>query len=126
MSLRSKMKLPREHGAWAMLYVPFVLGVTVAGNINGAAVWLLLATTALFISRESLLVWWRARKRDRQTQSSRYAGQLLLIYLLITAACGLPLLLFYQFYWLMPLALIGAALLIINGRQATDFEDRTA
>ena len=38
MSLRSKLKLPREHGAWAMLYVPFVLGVAVVWRINWAVV----------------------------------------------------------------------------------------
>ena len=30
MSLRVMLKLPREHGAWAMLYVPLVTGVLVA------------------------------------------------------------------------------------------------
>src|SRR5262249_11881993 len=119
MSLRSTLNLPREHGAWAMLYVPFVLGLMVAGNANWAFVWLLLATTALFISRESLLIWWRARARGRQTRASRNAFRLLLIYLSIAAVGGLSLILLYRYYWLMVLALIGAALLLINGWQAT-------
>ncbi len=125
MSLRSSLNLPREHGAWVMLYVPFVLGVTVAAKINLAVFFLLLATTALFVSRESLLIWWRARKRGRQTAAADQASRLLLIYLLIAAASGIPLVLAYRFHWLLPLALIGSALLIINGWQATDFEDRS-
>ncbi len=125
MRLRSSLNLPREHGAWAMLYVPFVLGLMVAGKINLAGIFLLLATTALFISRESLLIWWRARKRGRHTDSAKQAGRLLLTYLAIAAASGIPLIMVYEYYWLLPLALIGTTLLAINGWQATDLEDRT-
>lgn len=125
MSLRSRLKLPKEHGAWAMFYVPFVLGIFVAGRFNLAVLLLLLASTAMFISRESLLVWWRARKRGRQTQASIEAGRLLLVYFAIAALTGLPLLLVYRFLWLVPMCLFGAALLVLNGWQATDFEDRT-
>jgi hypothetical protein len=122
MSLRSKLKLPREHGAWAMLYVPFVLGVAVAGRINWA-VWLLwLATTALFTSRESLLVWWRARTRGREADE---AGKLLLIYLALAAAAGLPLILIWRLIWLVPMGLVGVALLFINGKQATLLGERS-
>ncbi|HEY7180438.1 MAG TPA: YwiC-like family protein, partial [Blastocatellia bacterium] len=78
MSLRSTLKLPKEHGAWAMLYVPFVLGVAVAGRANWPVLLLLLSTTALFISRESLLVYWRARVRRRDAAE---AGSTLLLYL---------------------------------------------
>ena len=125
MSIRSKLKLPKEHGAWAMLYVPFVLGVMVAWKMSLPVLLLLLATSALFISRESLLVWWRAQKRGRQTDSSNQAGRLLILYGLIAAATGAPLILSYHFYWLLPLAVIGCVALAVNGKQATEFEDRT-
>lgn len=122
MSLRSKLKLPREHGAWAMLYVPLVLGVAVAGRINWAVWLLLLATTALFISRESLLIWWRVRTRGRAASE---AGRLLLIYLALAAAAGLPLVLVWRLFWLVPLGMVGVALLLINGKQATRLEERS-
>jgi YwiC-like protein len=123
MSLHSRLHLPREHGAWAMFYVPFALGVTVAGRINFAVMLLLVATTALFISRESLLVWWRARNRGRRNER---AGQLLIIYFAIAAVAGGPLLLVDRLGRLPALAIAGAALLAINGKQATELEDRTA
>ncbi len=107
MNLRSSLKLPKEHGAWAMLYVPFVLGVAVAGTVSWAVLLLLLATTALFISRESLLVWWRARKRGRQSQSAMDSQRLLLIYVSVAALTGLPLVLVYKFYWLMLFGMLG-------------------
>jgi hypothetical protein len=119
------MKLPKEHGAWAMFYVPFVLGVLVAGSVSLPVVLLLVATSALFIARESLLVWWRARARGRQTPSADQAGRLLLVYFAVAAVCGAPLILAYKFYWLLLPALLGAALLAVNGKQATQFEDRS-
>lgn len=116
------MKLPREHGAWAMLYVPFALGGLVAGGFNLPALLLLVAASAMFISRESLLVWWRARRRKRQSGN---AGLLLLIYLAVAALFGAPLILYYKLYLLIPLALAGVALLVFNGREAAQMEDRS-
>lgn len=121
MSLRSRLKLPKEHGAWAMLYVPFVLGVIVAGRVNWPVLLLLLSTTAMFISRESLLVWRRARVRGRDNAE---AGKMLLLYSALTTAFGAPLILPFKLFWLIPLGLMGAALLLINSEQATQLEER--
>lgn len=122
MNLRSTMLLPREHGAWAMLYVPFALGVAVAGRISWAVLLLLISTSALFISRESLLIWRRARARRRKAKE---AARLLIIYLALAALCGLPLIFVYHLVWLAPLGAAGLALLIFNGEQATRLEDRS-
>lgn len=122
MKLSAGLRLPREHGAWAMLYIPFVIGVAVAGKITWAVGLLLLAASALFVSRESLRVWWRARERKRDSGNSR---TLLLIYLTLALCCGLPLILLAKLFWLIPLGLTGGALLMINGRQSADLEDRS-
>ena len=58
-------RIPKEHGAWAMLYVPFVLGILVAGRVSWAVLWALLAMTALFFAREALRRWRRARAQGR-------------------------------------------------------------
>ncbi|MBL8166624.1 MAG: YwiC-like family protein [Acidobacteria bacterium] len=125
MNIRTSLKLPKEHGAWAMLYVPFVLGAIVGGDFGLPIVLLLLAVTALFIARESLLVWWRAHNRRRTTDNARQAGRLLLFYGAIAVTSGIPLLLVYRLYWLLPLALLGCILLAVNGKQATEFADRS-
>jgi hypothetical protein len=121
MSLRSALKLPKEHGAWAMLYVPFVLGVAVGGRVNWPVLLLLLSATAVFISRESLLVYWRARSRGR---AAAEAGSTLLLYLALAAVFGSPLIFAFKLLWLIPLGLVGAALLLVNGKQATRMEER--
>ncbi|MBI1765857.1 MAG: YwiC-like family protein [Acidobacteria bacterium] len=122
MNLRTNLRLPKEHGAWAMLYVPFVLGWLVAGKLSWSVLWLFCAVSALFISREALQVWWRARTRGR---SAPQEARLLLVYLGSAALCGLPLLLTARLYWLLPLGGLGVLLLLINGKQATQLEART-
>jgi hypothetical protein len=122
MSLRSGLKLPREHGAWAMLYVPFALGVAVAGKISWTVLLLLISTSATFVSRESLLIWRRARARGKEAKE---AARLLIVYLALAAIFGLPLIFFYRLVWLAPLGAVGLALLLFNGEQATRLEDRS-
>jgi hypothetical protein len=122
MSLLSALRLPKEHGAWVMLYVPFVLGVAVADRVNWPVLLLLLSATAAFISRESLLVYWRARARGRDAAE---AGRMLSLYIALAAAFGSPLIFAFKLFWLIPLGLVGAALLLINGKQATRMEERT-
>lgn len=120
MTLRKRLNLPKEHGAWAMLYVPFVLGVLVAGHWPGAVWLLLLCVSALFASRESLLTWWRARRRGREAAA---AGQMLLLYAALAALSGLPLLVWFP--WLLPLGLLGVCLLLFNGAQGAQLEERS-
>src|SRR5262249_62284529 len=107
MSLRFALKLPKEHGAWVMLYVPFVLGVVVAGSVNWPVLLLLLSATAVFISRESLLVYWRALARGRDAAE---AGRALLLYLSLAAAFGSPVILAFTLFWLISLGGVVASL----------------
>ena len=43
---------PKEHGAWGMLYVPFIIGVGIAGNLTLETFWLLIAVTFTFLSQK--------------------------------------------------------------------------
>ncbi len=122
MRLRAALRLPREHGAWAMLYVPFIVGTLVAGKISPGALLLALSITSVFIARESLLAWWRARDRmQKQGGSLKY----LLIYLGLASLFGAPLIFIYHLLWLVPLGLATLILLAFNARQAVRREDRT-
>jgi len=65
--------LPREHGAWGMLMVPFVCSAALAGKFDANVVAGLLAALSLFLLREPLIVlarqrWvWRVRKPETDT-----------------------------------------------------------
>ena len=43
---------PKEHGAWGMLYIPFVIGVGIAGSFTIETLWLLIAVTFAFLSQK--------------------------------------------------------------------------
>jgi hypothetical protein len=84
--------------------------------------WLSLSATFLFIARESLLIWWRARSRGREADAAR---RLLVIYLALGAICGAPLIFHHQLFGLAPFALAGVILLAVNAQQAVRLEERT-
>lgn len=122
MSLRARLNLPREHGAWAMLIVSYLLGVLVSRRFDWMLLSLGLSALFVFISRESLLAFWRARRRGKQ---AKRAGALLVIYLALAALSGVPLLFAGHLTTLLPMGLAAAALLVINGQQGAQLEDRT-
>jgi len=122
MKLHSALKLPKEHGAWAMLYVPFVVGLLVAGRLNGPAILLLSSVTFLFIARESLLAW---RTALRRKQPPSEALRFMSIYTGLAAVSGAPLVFIYHLLWLLPVGLGSLFLLAFNAQQAARREDRT-
>lgn len=122
MAIRARLKLPKEHGAWAMLYVPLVVGLLVAGRFPLRVVLLLLSATFLFIGRESLSAWWRAFRRRR---SAGDAKRLTLVYISLAVLFAAPLVLFYRLYLLIPFGLLTAALLGTNAEQSALRKDRS-
>jgi hypothetical protein len=101
MSKRSNLKLPRDHGAWAMLYVPLAVGALVAWGSPLPVLLIALSATFVFVARESLLIWWRARSRgQRNTQALQFS----LSYLALAGVFGAPLLLIYHLYWFTAMA----------------------
>jgi len=122
MSVQAILKLPKEHGAWAMFYVPLVVGAVVAASFSWRLALLALSATFLFIARESLVVWWRARQRGRP---QREAQLRLLIYCGLAAVFGAPLVFVYRLVWLIPFAVVAVILLAVNMKQAEQLDERT-
>ncbi len=122
MGLRADLRLPKEHGAWGMLYVPLLLGAMVAPTGAGRVALFAASATLLFIGRESLLSWWRARSRGRPSGS---ALRVALLYLGLSVAAAAPLVLREGLSGLIPLGLLAGGLLVWNARQAARREERT-
>ena len=59
--LRRQLVLPAEHGSWAWLLVPFMVGTAVAGRWNLAVTLVLVGGLAAFLMRQPATVWLRAR-----------------------------------------------------------------
>jgi hypothetical protein len=122
MGLRAILRVPREHGAWAMLFVPLVTGVLVAWSFPLRVLVFGLSATLLFIARESSASWWRAhRKGERRAE----ALERLIIYLGLGGLSIAPLLFIDRLYLLVPLGLAALLLLAVNAEQAAKRVDRT-
>jgi hypothetical protein len=119
---KSILKLPKEHGAWAMLYVPLAVGALVAWRFSLPLLLFALSVSFLFIARESFVGWTRARSRNRADDHARL---LAVIYFMLAAVFGAPLVMFEKLYWLAPAGAAMLALMIANAQQAMHREDRT-
>jgi hypothetical protein len=85
----SRPPIPREHGAWAILYTPYVIGTVMAGEAAPIpSLLLLLAVTSVFLAREPATLLLRRRRAEG-------AAAWLATYGLIAAACGAALILYY-------------------------------
>ena len=102
---------PREHGAWAILFIPFLTAAVIAGHCTAPVFLALSATLLTFVARyplELLLVpraYLRAGKPDRV-----FVRRLVWIYGALAAAFGLFLVAHWKFYQLLLLAFVGGLL----------------
>ncbi len=76
--------LPAEHGSWSFWLEPILLGLLVAPSPAG---WLLaLASFALFLTRQPLIILWSDYRRGRRYQRTVLAGRFLLVYNVVVVA----------------------------------------
>lgn len=105
-----KILIPKEHGAWATLFVPFFVGLGVAGGWDVKAVLLLGAILFLYLARYPLVLWARAHFKKLPTGG--------MFTLLISSGHGLflagLLILKYQLWLLVPLGLAALLLLFVH------------
>ena len=106
-----------------MFYVPFALGWIAAGRSGWPVLLLLLASTAIFLSRESLLFWWRARHYRRSAEDSARA---LAVYAAAGTVFAAPLILVWELYGLLVLAALGIAALIATAELTVRRQGRSA
>ncbi len=81
--------IPKEHGAWAVLYAPLLSVVLISGRVNLALLFFLVAVTALFLAHEPLARlaragWPRPSRKERADGWWRWAA----VELVLTSAAG--------------------------------------
>lgn len=98
------LPLPREHGAWVMVYGSFLAGlIAVPVWKPGPVAFLLAAVTFAFLAQEPARL--LLRKRGDQNTRAWLIGQSLAM-----SACGIALVARYHLYDLLVIGAIGAAL----------------
>ena len=99
--------VPREHGAWAMLLLPFFSALALAREISWEALPAAVVVVGVFLIREPLVALWRQARVWREQ-----ARRSLIWYLPPIAASGL-ILLWRRPFWPLLITGAAAALLIV-------------
>ena len=108
--------LPKEHGTWAMLLVPWAVGWGVGGPATPRQILLLVAAVSLFLAHAQLLAWYRLRAAARpDLWAAAAARRLLLILTALGLAAAVPLMVAMPLARLMPLVGIGALAAALTG-----------
>ncbi|MGZ4031947.1 MAG: YwiC-like family protein, partial [Tumebacillaceae bacterium] len=110
-----KVVLPREHGAWGMLFGPLLAGM-IAGGFRMADILLVFAMLAVYLASNPLIQW--LKQPERKADMKKWA----IGYSAAAAAFGLPLVFYYP--PLLLLALPGGVSLLINIRFALRKQER--
>ncbi len=106
--------LPKEHGSWAMFGIPLIIGFVVAASWQWRSLWLILAALGLYLLRFPIDTVIKTRKRPNADRARliRWAT----LYGVSAALCGGWLIVIDQLYGLIPLSMIGLALLLYHWR----------
>ena len=104
--------LPKEHGSWAMLIVPVLLGLILAPAWHGRVFVLLLAALGFFLVRHPLVILVKTRKRVGAGKAGLW--QWAAIYGGLTAFSGGWLVLAQGLWWLAAMGLLGGILLLLH------------
>ncbi len=121
--LRKQLIFPAEHGSWAWLLVPFLVGTAVA-RTPSLPVWLvLLGGLAAFLLRQPAIVWLRVRQGRGRRSDEPLALRLMLLLGGVVLLCGVGLLLYGRIvmvWLLLPFAaLLLAYMQVARSRQST-------
>ncbi len=104
-----KPLIPKEHGSWAILIVPLLLGTLIAPTWPGRALILWVAAFGFFLLRYPLALLVKTRKRP--TADRAYLWRWVAIYAGLTVLSGGWLVLWEKLGWLAIMALGGGLLL---------------
>jgi hypothetical protein len=121
----SRPIVPKEHGAWAVLYGAFVAGVGVAGRITVPAMLLLTAVTLLMLANGPLALLLKRSGSRAPAQERRRVVRWLLLYLTGALVCLVPLLGIYHMTFLLPFGAGGTVFFILRGFLLREGDDRS-
>jgi hypothetical protein len=122
----SSWLLPREHGAWGIVLVPYLTAVAVAGRLSAAVLVGLAAVLFAFIARyplELLLVpgFYRRAGSPPRKRAKKFAWG----YALTATGLGLWLVWGWELHWLLPLGALAGFVFLFHLRLGKDGEDRS-
>lgn len=124
--MSAKQFLPREHGTWAMLLVPFVVGCGVARQFALKELYLAAATLTFFLAQNQLMIWVRLRfASPPDLAAMSRVRNLFLIFVMIGSLAVTPLLWFFHLHALLFFGAASVLLVGISVKLVTVRKDRS-
>jgi hypothetical protein len=117
--------IPKEHGAWAVLYGSFLVGLGAAGRFTVPVLLLLVGSTAWAFANGPLGLLARPSSAPAQQARQRQALVWLLVYGGVAAAALVPLIAVFRMTFLLPFAMGALFFLVLRVYQLREREDRT-
>jgi hypothetical protein len=117
--------VPKEHGAWAVLYGAFLAGVGVAGRLTVPVILLLGAATCLAFANGPLSLFLRSMGSRASLQERRRAFGWLLVYASGAFLCLAPLLVLYRMTFLIPFGMVAACFALLRAFLVREGDDRS-
>ena len=107
--------VPKEHGAWAVLYGAFLAGVGVAGRVTVPVMLLLGGVTLLAFVNGALVLAFRSARNRLPAEERRRVWAWLFIYVAGALMCLVLLVTWYRMVFLLAFALAAACLVALRG-----------
>ncbi len=120
-----KPLMPKEHGAWAVLYGSLLAGVGVAGRMTVPVALLFVGVSALALASGALGLLCRMPAGEEAAERRRHARAWLLLYGSAAAAALGPLLVVWRLDSLVGFGLVAAAFLLTRGILVHRRDERT-
>ena len=116
--------VPKEHGAWAVLYGAFLAGVGVAGRLTVPVILLLAAATLLAFANGPLTLMVRPAGGQTTATERRRMLAWTAIYAAGAAACLAPLLGVFRMTFLLPFGMAAACFFVLRAFLVREGDDR--
>jgi hypothetical protein len=117
--------VPKEHGAWAVLYGSFLVGAGVAGRVTLPVALFLAGITAATLANGSLASLARPNAGEGHEERLRHARVWFVLYGALTLAALLPLVVAFRMAFLLPFGMGAAFFLLLRAFLVRERDDRT-
>jgi hypothetical protein len=117
--------VPREHGAWAVLYGSLLVGLGVAGRVSVPVLLFLVGMTACAFANGPLALLVRPLGGPGQVARRRQSVLWILIYGAVAIATFLPLVTVFRMTFLVPFGMGAVFFVVVRAYQLREREDRS-
>ena len=117
--------VPKEHGAWAVLFGAFLVGLGVAGRMNLPVLLLLVGVTAAAFANGAFTILLRSATGPAHAIRRRRALAWSLVYASLAVAALVPLLMVFRMTFLIPFGMGAGLFLVLRGLMVRGRGDRS-